>query len=373
MAAIVAAELEWPAEDGIMARTRAQNCAIGAAIAAGAYVSAKTTLALLRRYSFRDRVVVITGASRGLGLVLARKLADEGAFLVLCARDATELDDALEDLRHRTQFVEAYVCDLTQPAEIGRLFKRIRHEIGSVDVLINNAGLIQVGPVETMTLDDFHEAMLVHFWAPLLCMWQVLPEMRRRGHGRIVNISSIGGEIGVPHLAPYCASKFALNGMSQTYAAELAKDGIYVTTVCPGLMRTGSPRNALFKGQHRAEYAWFSISDAMPFITMSAERAARQILSACSYGRAKITLSLPAKAAVLLNALAPDMTAELARIAARMLPQPGGIGRKSAKGHDSESSWSPSVLTTLSERAADRNNEIIPSCDSKAAVPQASS
>src|SRR3954468_5875147 len=275
-----------------MSRTRLQNCAAAAAVTAGAYVAAKTTMALLRRYSFNNRVVVITGGSRGLGLVLARKLADEGAFLVLCARDATELDDALQDLRQRTEFVEAYVCDLTQPADIGQLFQRIRREIGSVDVLINNAGVIQVGPLETMTLDDFPQAMLVHFWGPLLCMWQVLPEMRRRGEGRIINISSIGGQIGVPHLAPYCASKFALNGMSQTFSAELAKDGIYVTTVCPGLMRTGSPRNALFKGQHRAEYAWFSISDAMPFITISAETAARRILSACRYGRAKITLSL---------------------------------------------------------------------------------
>jgi NAD(P)-dependent dehydrogenase (short-subunit alcohol dehydrogenase family) len=346
-----------------MPRTRMQNCAIAAAITAGAYVSAKTALALSRRYNFRDRVVVITGGSRGLGLVLARKLAAEGAFLVLCARDATELDDALQDLRRRTEFVEAYVCDLTQPAEIGRLFQRIRQEIGAVDVLINNAGIVQVGPVETMTLDDFHEAMLVHFWAPLLCMWQLLPSMRRRGQGRIVNISSIAGEIGVPHLAPYCASKFALNGLSQTFSAELAKDGIYVTTVCPGLMRTGSARNALFKGQHRAEYTWFSISDAMPLITMSAERAARQILSACRYGRSRITLSLTAQAGLLMNTIAPQLTAELARIAARILPPPGGIGRNSAKGHDSESRWSPSILTTLSERAAARNNEVVPSCD----------
>ncbi len=346
-----------------MPRTRLQNCLAATAITAAGYVATRTTLALLRRYDFRDRVVVITGGSRGLGLVLARKLADEGAFLVLCARDATELDDALHDLRQRTEFVEAYVCDLTKPADIGQLFQRIRREIGAIDVLINNAGLIQVGPMESMTLDDFHEAMLVHFWAPLLCMWQVLPDMRRRGHGRIVNISSIGGEIGLPHLAPYSASKFALNGVSQAFSAELVKDGIYVTTVCPGLMRTGSPRNASFKGQHRAEYAWFSISDAMPLITMSAERAARQILSACRYGRAKITLSLPAKAAVLLNALAPDITAEFARIAGRLLPAPGGIGRNSAKGHDSESSWSPSALTTLNERAAARNNEMSPSCD----------
>jgi NAD(P)-dependent dehydrogenase (short-subunit alcohol dehydrogenase family) len=352
---------------------RTNNWLKWGAVAGGAYLATKAAVAYSRRYDFRNRVVVITGGSRGLGLVLARRLADEGAFLVLCARDVSELDEAVQDLRTRTEFVEAYACDLTKPVEIGELFQRIRREIGSVDVLINNAGVIQVGPVDTMTLDDFHNAMLTHFWAPLLCMWQVLPDMHRRRDGRIVNISSIGGQIGVPHLAPYCASKFALNGMSQTFQAELVKDGIYVTTVCPGLMRTGSPRNALFKGDHRAEYAWFSIGAGMPLLTIGANRAARQILSACRYGRPKVTLSLPAKAAVIANAVAPELTAELASMAARFLPSEWGVGRKSVEGRNSESSWSPSFLTTLNERAAAENNEMLSACDSTPAAPQASS
>src|SRR5262249_49606137 len=162
---------------------------------------------------------------------------------------------AKEKLNEHAPFVTTYECDLENPDEIENFFERIRREIGSVDVLINNAGIIEVGPLDTMDLADYANAMQVHFWAPLLCIEHVLPDMRRRGEGRIVNISSIGGEIGVPHLAPYCASKFALNGLSQSLRAELAGEGIYVTTVCPGLMRTGSPRNALFKGKHRAEYA----------------------------------------------------------------------------------------------------------------------
>ncbi|MFO0789821.1 MAG: SDR family oxidoreductase [Pirellulales bacterium] len=341
-----------------MPTNRTPNLLTFALAATGTYFAAKAGLAFYRRYDFRNRVVVITGGSRGLGLVTARQLAAEGAVIVLCARDATELDYAVDDIRKLTPTVEAYTCDLTKPADIRTLFQRIRREIGSVDVLINNAGIIQVGPLETMTLDDFHEAMLVHFWAPLFCMWQVLPDMRRRKHGRIVNISSIGGQIGVPHLAPYCASKFALNGLSQTMHAELAQDSIYVTTVCPGLMRTGSPRNALFKGEHRAEYAWFSIGDALPFVTMSAESAARQIVSACRYGRPKVTLSWPAKLAACASELAPDLTAELSATVAGFLPSAGGIGRNSAKGHQSQSHWSPSVLTTLNERAAARNNEL---------------
>lgn len=339
-------------------RRTARKTLLMAALGAGAYAATRTAIAWSRRYDFRNRLVVITGGSRGLGLVMARQLADEGAALVICARDAEELDNAADELRLRAPFVAAYVCDLSQPPDIQSLFERIHREIGSVDVLINNAGIIQVGPVETMTIADYHQAMAIHFWAPLLCIEHVLPDMRRRGEGRIVNISSIGGEIGVPHLVPYCASKFALTGLSEGMRAELVKDGVYVTTVCPGLMRTGSPRHALMKGQHRAEYAWFSIGDALPLLSMSADRAARQIINACRYGRAKLVLSLPARLAVYANTLAPELTAEVNAVVVRMLPEPGGVGRAAVKGYHSTSEWSPSVLTTLSDQAAERNNEL---------------
>jgi NAD(P)-dependent dehydrogenase (short-subunit alcohol dehydrogenase family) len=331
---------------------------LSVAALAGAYAAGRTVLAYSRCYDFRNRLVIITGGSRGLGLLMARRLADEGAALVICARDNGELADALKELQARAQFATGYTCDLSQPDEIRTLFARIRREVGSVDVLINNAGLIEVGPLETMTISDFRQAMAVHFWAPLLCMQQVLPEMRRRGHGRIVNISSIGGEIAVPHLLPYCASKFALNGLSQGLRAELVKDGLYVTTVCPGLMRTGSPRNARFKGQHRAEYAWFSILGAMPLVSMNADRAARRIVDACRFGRAKITLTLAAKFAEVANAVLPELVADVNSVAAKMMPATGGVGRMALEGHESESAWSPSVLTALNERAALQNNEV---------------
>jgi short-subunit dehydrogenase len=335
-----------------------------AVVGAGAYAAVRTAIALSRKYDFSNRLVVVTGGSRGLGLVIARQLAEEGAALVICARDEAELANAADELRFRAPYVAAYACDLTQPPEIKSLFERIRREIGAVDVLINNAGIIQVGPVETMTLADYHQAMMTHFWAPLFCTEQVIPEMRRRQDGRIVNISSIGGEIGVPHMAPYCASKFALNGWSLAMRAELAPHAVYMTTVSPGLMRTGSPRHALFKGQHRAEFTWFSISSGMPLLSMSAESAARKIITACRYGRPKVTLSLPAKLAVAMNAIAPELTAETVALAARLLPQPGGVGRASIEGKHSTSSLSPSILTTLSDKAAERNNEMAESTPS---------
>jgi NAD(P)-dependent dehydrogenase (short-subunit alcohol dehydrogenase family) len=333
-----------------------------AAFMAGAYTAARATMCWLRKYDFRNRLVVITGGSRGLGLVLARHLARQDAALIICARDDNELANAEEELRNIGPYVAAYGCDLTQPEEITQLFNRIRREIGAVDVLINNAGVIQVGPLETMTMAEFDEAMATHFWAPFLCAQQVIPEMRRRRQGRIVNISSIGGKIAIPHLAPYCASKFALVGLSKSMRAELIQDGIYVTTVCPGLMRTGSARHGQFKGNHRAEYAWFSISGALPLVSMNADRAARLILSACKYGRAEVTLSLPARLATTIDALAPGLTADLTAMAAGLLPAPNGAGREAVAGCDSTSAWSPSVLTTLNERAAAENNELSPKC-----------
>jgi short-subunit dehydrogenase len=209
-----------------------------------------------------------------------------------------------------------------------------------------------------MTIADFEEALRTHFWGPLYATRAVRPHLRRRRGGRIVNISSIGGKIATPHLVAYSASKFALAGFSQGLRAELQKDNIYVTSVFPGLMRTGSPENALFKGRHREEHTWFHLADATPGMSISAERAARQIVSACRDGRAEITLSLPAKLATTLCALFPGMSTQVAGILNEYaLPEPGGIGELRARGRESETSWTDSWLTGLSRDAAERNNE----------------
>lgn len=311
------------------------------------------------RYDFKDKVVLITGGSRGLGLVLAREFAGEGARLALCARDEDELQRARLDLESRGSEVMTYRCDVTSRGDVAEMVAAVEARFGGIDVLVNNAGVIQMGPIEVMTHADFEKAMNAHFWGPLNTMMAVLPGMRLKKSGRIVNISSIGGKVSVPHLVPYCASKFALTGLSKGLRTELLKDGIAVTTICPGLMRTGSPRNAGFKGKHRYEYAWFSLSDASPLVSVSAENAARQIVSACRNGRAELVISLPAKAAVLFDSLFPEMTSALFALANRVLPEAGGIGEREAKGKESGSALSPSWLTTLNERAAVKNNELL--------------
>ncbi|HEY6801991.1 MAG TPA: SDR family oxidoreductase [Pyrinomonadaceae bacterium] len=308
-------------------------------------------------YDLKDKVVLITGGSRGLGLVLAREFQKRGAKVAICARDAEELLRAESDLQSHGEAFAAQ-CDVTNKNSVEEMVDLVYERYGQIDVLVNNAGIIQVGPLEVMTPVDFQRAMDTHFWGPLNTILAVLPMMKQQGGGRIINISSVGGKIAVPHMIPYSASKFALVGLSKGLRAELAKDGIAVTTVCPGLMRTGSPRNADFKGNQQAEYAWFSISDSLPFTSIQAERAARQIVRACINGRAELVISIQAKTAVLLDQLFGEKSAELMSLVNKMLPDGNGFGVKTAKGRDSTSAWSPSLLTVLSEKAALRNNEI---------------
>jgi NAD(P)-dependent dehydrogenase (short-subunit alcohol dehydrogenase family) len=339
--------------------TRKQTALMVTAAGVGTWLGWQA-LRRLRSYDLHSKTVLVTGSSRGLGLVLARELVAEGARVAICARDTAELERAAHDLQERGGQVLALPCDLTEQSQVNTLIDIVNTRLGSIDVLINNAGTISVGPVETMTLADFEEAMACNYWSAVYTILAVLPEMRRRGGGRIVNISSIGGKISVPHLLPYSASKFALVGLSQGLRAELARDGIVVTTVCPGLMRTGSPRNATFKGQHRAEYAWFSISDSLPPLAMDARRAARQIIRSCKLGDAEVTLSVAAKCAAAFHGLFPGMTADILGVVNRVLPGPGGIGDQRALGKESRSSLAPSWLTTLTETAANENNEMAP-------------
>jgi NAD(P)-dependent dehydrogenase (short-subunit alcohol dehydrogenase family) len=246
------------------------------------------------------------------------------------------------------------------------MIRWIEHQLGPVDVLINNAGVIRVGPFETMTNEDFDELMDVHLRGPLHTIRAVLPSMRSRRRGRIANIASIGGLVSLPHLTPYCASKFALVGFSQGLRAELAKDGIIVTTICPGLMRTGSHVQADFKGKHRLEYAWFSIDASMPGFSQNAERAAACIIDAIRFGRTQLTLTPHARAAAIANAVAPGFVGTLLGLVNRLMPRNGGIHTGIAKGIDSGSVLSPSLLTTLGDRAARRYNEL----DGQSIIPR---
>ncbi len=338
--------------------TRLHRTMWGLAAGAAAMVALRKGLRERHAISFDGRVVVITGGSRGLGLVIARQLAAQGARLCLLARDMEELDRARGQLPPNAE-VLTIRCDIRRRADVRLAMDHLLEKWGAVDVLINNAGVIQVGPLEHMAVGDFENAMATHFWGPLHLMFECVPSMRHRSFGRIVNITSIGGKIAVPHLAPYSASKFALVGLSDSVRSELEQYGIRVTTVAPGLMRTGSPLNADFKGQHELEYTWFAISDSVPGLTISAERAARKIIEACRYGDPELTITLPAKLAVRVNHLAPRTIARLMTLANRALPGPAGSeGDRLSRGRENETKWTGSIATVLTHRAAAANNEL---------------
>jgi NAD(P)-dependent dehydrogenase (short-subunit alcohol dehydrogenase family) len=302
--------------------------------------------------------VVITGGSRGLGLELARAFGERGARVAISARSKEELERALDDLHSRGAQAYAFVCDLTDREATREFIAAASQRLGGIDILINNAGRIEVGPYETMTEEDFQNEMQLHLYAPLWAIQASLPSLRER-RGRIVNISSIGGLISVPHLLPYSVSKFALVGLSEGLRAELVREGVSVITVCPGLMRTGSTENAHFKSQNQKEYAWFAASDATAITSISARSAALRILKAVEHCEPFVVISAQAKLLALVHALFPNFTAFALSLAAAILPKSGGIGSDRVTGKESHSRLLPTVLLTSLERTAKEQNQLV--------------
>ena len=313
------------------------------------------------RYPLHDKVVLITGGSRGLGLVLARHVCARGGNVAILARDPDELVRAKSDLVPGGGKVLAVECDLLDAGQIQLAVRKIIDRFARIDVLINNAGIIEVGPIEHMTPGDFERAMRLHFWAPFELISQIVPEMRIWGGGRIVNISSIGGKVAVPHMAPYSASKFALTGLSDALRAELARDNIYVTTVTPGMMRTGSHVNARFRGKHDSEFAWFAAFAGAPLLSINADRAARKILAACRRGQPSLTLTFAARLQILANALFPNLTGYAMQLVNRFLPESSPSEGNRSRAGSQLRRLTPQWLTRRADRATRKNNEEVTS------------
>jgi short-subunit dehydrogenase len=277
----------------------------------------------------------------------------------LLARDQEELAEACKQIRALGGEALAVPCDLLDRGQSLAAIETVIDCFGSIDVLINNAGIIEVGPLDNMRRQDFEQSMNLHFWAPFNLIRQTIPHMRRAGGGRIVNVSSVGGKVAVPHMSPYSASKFALAGLSDSFRTELARDGIKVTTVIPGLMATGSHVHARFKGNYGAEYTWFAVSASLPLVAVKAERAAEMIVEACRRGQSALIVGFSARAMIAGNALFPSFTGEVMKLINRILP-----GRVGAEGDELKSGFEareeqrvPDFIAKLGESAVARHNE----------------
>lgn len=309
--------------------------------------------------SYAGRHVLITGGSRGLGLCMARLLADEGAHLTLLARDPLELDEARARLEPFGVRIHTAVCDVGNRTQVEDAVTRAAQVQGGIDVVINNAGVIQVGPLQHMREEDFTRSLQTHFYGPLHVTLSALPFLRSSVMPRVVNIASVGGRVALPHMLPYTASKFALVGLSQGLHTELAAERIPVTTVVPGLMRTGSHLHAILRGDHQREYLWFARSDLTPGLSKDADQAAKRILEAARAGQAYVSLTLAAGALSTFVNVFPNAGARLLEAIHRLLPAPvGEEGDETVEGADMQYPLEDPLLDALGERAAVRNNQV---------------
>lgn len=331
--------------------------------AAGGGLAAYALLNRRRPEDLRGLSVLITGGSRGLGLELARQLAAQGCRIAICARDEHELERARQDISERSPAAQVWTgqCDVSDRTQVENLVRRVVEHYGRVDILVANAGIISVGPLETVQMEDFERAMAVMFWGALYPIWAVLPQMMERHSGKIVTITSIGGKVSVPHLLPYSCAKFAAVALSQGLRAELKPKGIDVVTIVPGLMRTGSHLNAEFQGQHEQEFAWFGLAASTPGISIAVSRAARQIIQALRRGESERILTFQAQMLARLHGAFPELTTRIMELVSRMLPAKGDGDSRLMRGLDAQermNSWLYRSATVFGRAAARENLEV---------------
>ncbi|MBR8740187.1 SDR family oxidoreductase [Nocardiopsis sp. MG754419] len=339
-------------------RRNAEFLALGAAAAAlGVGASALSEHRRARRMS--GKVALVTGGSRGLGLQLAREFGASGASVVICARGREDLDRAVAELTGRGVEAHGVVCDVTDPEEIEALLDAAVTRFGRLDVVVNSAGTMRVGPQETHSDADFAQAMDIMFWGPFHLSRAAVERMRAAGGGTLVNVTSIGAYLSVPHMLPYSVAKHAWAALSEGLAAETGGTGVRVTTVAPGLMRTGSHKGVVFSGDPEREYAWFALAAGLPLLSVSAEHAARSIVHAAATGRGFLVVSPVARLGMAMHGVAPGLTQRIMRLAGRALPTAldPAEERSGAEAADSRVGRLVDTVTVLNERAGRRMNQ----------------
>lgn len=322
---------------------------------AGTAAAASALIRRRRQIELRGRVVLVTGGSRGLGLALARHFADQGAKVALCARNDEQVQSAAEELRSSGHTAVGWTCDVRDPQDVARLVGEVVERLGRLDVVVANAGTIVVGPIDAMERDDVANALDTMFWGAYHTAMAALP--RLPDDGRIAVITSIGGKIAVPHLLAYSIAKFAAVGFAEGLRAEVSGRGVKVTTVVPGLMRTGSHVNALMKGDGSAEYTWFSAGAVLPGLATTAERAAQRIVQGVRRGDAEILIGWQTHLAVRAHGLAPALTVRLLGIAQRLLPRGSDVSGARRAELGADTGGGIRGVTALGRRAVHRYRE----------------
>jgi short-subunit dehydrogenase len=270
-------------------------------------------------YLFPGRTAVLTGAASGIGEQLAYDLAGRGSDLVLVDVDEARLAEVAGRIArvHPDRAVATIVADLSDRAAVDGVATRVLAEHPAIGLLVNNAGIALGGRFDQVTVAEFETVMNVNFRAPMLLTHALLPALKATPGGHLVNVSSLFGLIAPAGQSAYSASKFALRGLSQALHGELAEDGIGVTTVHPGGIRTRIAENArIGSGVPEAEVEPNRrIFDRL--LTYPPEKAARQILDAVAKRKARVLIAASAKAPDLIARLFPVGHARIMRAATR--------------------------------------------------------
>jgi short-subunit dehydrogenase len=231
--------------------------------------------------TFAGKTVLVTGASRGIGLSTARRFAELGAQVGLVASNAQLLNDAAQELEGRHHIVAA---DLTDPDACARALAEVSAALGPIDVLISCAGVLRRDFIEDVKPADLEQSYRLHVGAAIWLTQGVLTPMRERGYGRIVLVSSELGLIGGPSYTSYCTSKWAMVGLGEVLTHELAGSGVRATVVCPGDVRTD---------QLEQEHEWGPTGGVIPEKAMSADHVARAIVRAAERGKPVVVVDRP--------------------------------------------------------------------------------
>lgn len=193
--------------------------------------------------------VLITGGSEGIGKETALLFANNGYNIVIAARHGDRLQTAAQEIENLGAAVLAIPTDVRDSEQVNTLVHKAIDRFGSIEVLINNAGRYISGPVEKFSLDDWHQTIDLNLWGYIHLIHAILPHFLERGQGTIVNVDSIGGKVATPYLVPYCTSKFAVTGLTESLHAELAPKGIHVCGIYPNLIKSGFLERAIFQGK----------------------------------------------------------------------------------------------------------------------------
>ena len=256
----------------------------------------------------QGKVVVVTGASMGIGEAIAKLFADEGANVVLLSRDAARAEAARNRIGHPERAI-ALACDVRYVEEIDRVIALTLHHFQRIDVWINNAGHGLLDSVSQMDMAACHDLFETNFFGAVSAMQAAIRVMQPQGGGTIINISSVAGHIPLPFHASYSATKFALNAIGKAARIELKQGGIHVLTVCPGYVRTDFGKNAV-RGKELKQVRPQAVRG------ISAERVARATLSGYRKQKREVivpwTMHLPVKLYQLFPSLVERVMARMA-------------------------------------------------------------